>query len=189
MVTKGLDFDNVSLVGVLDADTMLRFPDFRAYERSYQLISQVSGRAGRKEKQGHVIVQTSQPDSDVLALVKRNDYNALYQWQLVERHEYLYPPFYRITKITIKHVDRRLLHEISEVLGYRLRAIFGERILGPEEPAINRIQNRYLLNFVLKMERNKPTAKVKELLWNAIYEVQGQPQYKGMTVSVDVDPM
>lgn len=189
MVTKGLDFDNVSLVGVLDADTMLRFPDFRAYERSYQLISQVSGRAGRKEKQGHVIVQTSQPDSDVLALVKRNDYNALYQWQLVERHEYLYPPFFRITKITIKHVDRRLLHEISEVLGYRLRAIFGERILGPEEPAINRIQNRYLLNFVLKMERNKPTAKVKELLWNAIYEVQGQPQYKGMTVSVDVDPM
>lgn len=189
MVTKGLDFDNVSLVGVLDADTMLRFPDFRAYERSYQLISQVSGRAGRKEKQGHVIVQTSQPDSQVLSLVKRNDYGGLYEWQLVERHEYLYPPFYRITKITIKHVDRRLLHEIAEVLGYRLRSIFGERILGPEEPAINRIQNRYLLNFVLKMERNKPTAKVKELLWNSIYEVQGQPQYKGMMVSVDVDPM
>lgn len=189
MVTKGLDFDNVSLVGVLDADTMLRFPDFRAYERSYQLISQVSGRAGRKEKQGHVIVQTSQPDSQVLSLVQKNDYNSLYEWQLVERHDYLYPPFYRITKITVKHTDRRLLHEIAEVLGYRLRSVFGDRILGPEEPAINRIQNRYLINFVLKMERNKPTTKVKELLWSAIYEVQGQHKYKGMSVNVDVDPM
>lgn len=189
MVTKGLDFDNVSLVGVLDADTMLRFPDFRAYERSYQLISQVSGRAGRKGKQGRVIVQTSQPDSDVLRLVQRNDYLSLYQWQLSERHQYLYPPFYRITKITIRHVDRSILHEIAEVLGYRLRAIFGDRILGPEEPVINRIQNRYLLSFVLKMERTKPASKVKELLWGTIYEVQGQPKYKGLQVGVDVDPM
>lgn len=189
MVTKGLDFDNVSLVGVLDADTMLRFPDFRAYERSYQLISQVSGRAGRKEKQGLVIVQTSQPDNDVLTLVRQTNYKALYEWQLVERHQFLYPPFYRITKITIKHVDRRLLFEIVEVLGAKLRAIFGERLLGPEEPSINRIQNRYLMNFVLKMERNKPVAKVKELLWSNIYEVQAHQKYKGMTVSVDVDPM
>ncbi|WP_320054547.1 primosomal protein N' [uncultured Acetobacteroides sp.] len=189
MVTKGLDFDNVSLVGVLDADTMLRFPDFRAYERSYQLISQVSGRAGRKDKKGSVIVQTSQPDSDVLRMVQQNDYHSLYEWQLVERHQFLYPPFYRLTKITLKHVDRKLLQEIAEVLGYRLRAIFGDRILGPEEPAINRIQNRYLMGFVLKMERTKPVTKVKELLWDSIYEVQGQPKYRGMMVSVDVDPM
>ncbi len=189
MVTKGLDFDNVSLVGVLDADTMLRFPDFRAYERSFQLILQVSGRAGRKEKQGQVIVQTAQPDCEVLRLVQGNDYIGMYEWQLTERHQFLYPPFYRITKITIKHVDRKLLHEIAEVLGYRLRAIFGDRILGPEEPAINRIQNRFLLGFVLKMERTKPVTKVKELLWNSIYEVQGQPKYRGLIVNVDVDPM
>jgi primosomal protein N' (replication factor Y) len=189
MVTKGLDFDNVSLVGVLDADTLLRFPDFRAYERSFQLISQVSGRAGRKDKKGSVIVQTAQPDNDVLKLVKDNSYKSLYEWQLLERHQYLYPPFYRLTKITVKHQDRMLLLEIVEVLSYRLKAIFGDRILGPEEPAINRIQNRYLMGFVLKMERTKPATKVKELLWNTIYEVQGQQKYKGMSVSVDVDPM
>ncbi|MBS3773587.1 MAG: primosomal protein N', partial [Bacteroidales bacterium] len=134
MVSKGLDFDNVSVVGILNADNMLNFPDFRAFERSYHLMAQVSGRAGRKKKQGRVVIQTSQPNHSIIKNVLENDFYGMYQSQLRERKEFMYPPYYRLVKILLKHRNREVLNDASELLKKELQKMFGYRVLGPQDP-------------------------------------------------------
>lgn len=189
MVTKGLDFDHVSLVGILNADNLLNFPDFRAFERSFQLMAQVSGRAGRKHRQGKVIIQTANPEHAIIKQVIENDYKGMYKDQLLDRRNFRYPPFYRLIKITLKHKNKQTLDAGAVQFGKLLRSVFGSRILGPEDPVINRIQNWYLKTILIKIEREKAGLKAKELIFQKIEILRLQPGYKSMIVSIDVDPM
>jgi primosomal protein N' (replication factor Y) len=189
MVTKGLDFDNVSLVGILNADTMLSFPDFRAGERSYQLMAQVAGRAGRRDKQGRVLIQTVQPRHHILNCVQRNDYKEMYLSQISDRKELLYPPFVRLIEITLKHRNEQTLLRAAQMLSQRLKAVFGSRVLGPVAPLVNRVQNRYLINFMLKIEREKSTEKAKELLKAQCDVIRQVDEFRQVEVASDVDMM
>jgi primosomal protein N' (replication factor Y) (superfamily II helicase) len=187
MITKGLDFKNVSLVGILNADNILNHPDFRAYERSFQLLAQVSGRAGRKHKQGKVIIQTSDPDNPIIQKVINNDYEAMFQEQLLERKQFKYPPFYRIIAIILKHRDHSDLDKISEELSNDLKVRFGRRVLGPESPVINRIKSLYIKNIWLKIEREVSVISVKRQMQEIIGELKSR--HKSIIISIDVDPM
>lgn len=189
MVTKGLDFDNVSLVGILDADAMLRRPDFRAFERSYQLMSQVAGRAGRKLKQGKVIVQTMDPDHWIIQKVMEHNYTAMYENEIIERKNYNYPPFYKLITLTLKHKNEQQLGGMSDELAMKLRAIFGERILGPEFPPVKRIQNMYLKIIRIKIEREASQAKVKLRIKDVIDAFFASPMNKSCRINIDVDPL
>lgn len=189
MVTKGLDFDHVSLVGVLNADQMLNFPDFRAFERSYQLMAQVSGRAGRKEKKGKVIVQTTQPDHVILKQVMQNDYTGFYQLQLQDRKEFHYPPFYRIIEFTLVSKDLDLLNYASEQFGKSLRASFAERVLGPEFPLVAKIRNEFHKRIILKTERDFSSQRVREILNGIVSTFRSAPDYKAVKLHIDVDPI
>lgn len=189
MITKGLDFDNVSLVGVLDADHLLNFPDFRAYERSFQLISQVSGRAGRKNKQGKVIVQTSDPSNYVIQDVIRNDFQHTYRIQLSERSNFGYPPYTRLIQITLKHKSQELLNQAADYLTINLRKSFGNRIYGPESPLIGRINNWFLKNILIKIERQASVIKAKELIARELQTLNAHEQFRSVVIQPDVDPM
>jgi primosomal protein N' (replication factor Y) len=189
MVTKGLDFDRVSLVGILNADNMLNFPDFRAYERSYQLMAQVSGRAGRKHKQGHVLIQTSNPSHPVVLQVIENDFESLFKQQLVERKNYHYPPYYRLIRISVKHRDAKMLEVGTEQLSRNLRSTFKHRILGPEDPLINRIQNFYIKELLIKLERNADLGKAKSIIQGEIDRIKEYQPFRGLLVLPDVDPI
>jgi primosomal protein N' (replication factor Y) len=189
MVSKGLDFDNVSLVGILNADNMLNYPDFRAFERSYQLMAQVSGRAGRKNKQGKVIIQTSNPEHPILQFVLDNKFEEMYKAQLFERKNFKYPPFYKLIKISVRHKKQDVVHKASHQLAVNLRKIFGKRILGPEPPVISRVQNNFIQNIILKIERERSYQKAKQLLDEQIMNLITQDNYKTIHVSIDVDPV
>lgn len=189
MVSKGLDFDNVSLVGILDADMLLKRPDFRAYERSYQLMSQVAGRAGRKQKRGKVIIQTSDPDHWVIKLVEQHDYRNFYKNEIIERENYFYPPFYKLITLTIKHKEEAQVERAASELANTLRSIFKERVLGPEFPIIKRIQNQFLKEIKLKIERTAPDKKVKERIAALLDEFYSKPVNRVIKVVVDVDPL
>jgi len=189
MVTKGLDFDNVSLVGILNADNLLSFPDFRAGERSYQLMSQVAGRAGRRGKRGRVLIQTVQPRHEILQYVLRGDYQSMYASQMNDRRDFLYPPFVRLIKIAMKHRDEKTLFRAAQAANQSLRSIFAQRVLGPEVPLINRVQNRYIINFMLKIERGKSTEKAKLLLKDIFAQLTRIAEFKQVDVVADVDPM
>jgi primosomal protein N' (replication factor Y) len=189
MVSKGLDFDHVSLVGILNADSMLNFPDFRAHERSYQLMAQVSGRAGRKNKQGKVIIQTHEPKHPIIQSVVRNDYLSMYQTQMSEREEFIYPPFYRLINITLKHKNNGLLTQAANTLARSLRKTFGIRVFGPQAPVINRIQNYYIVNILLKIEKKSSPAKAKWILNREANNLKAIDRFKMVTVQFDVDPM
>lgn len=189
MVTKGLDFDNVGLVGILSADSMLQFPDFRAYERSYQLMAQVAGRAGRKQKRGRVIIQAFNPGNPVINHVINNDYEAMYREELAERKQYHYPPFYRLIQLTLKHKDRQKVLEGGTRLVQMLKKDFGSRVLGPEFPPVERVRNLYNISILLKMEREASPAKAKELLREALLLFKKMPEYKSVRVVIDVDPV
>lgn len=188
MVTKGLDFANVSLVGILDADTLLNQPDFRAFERSFQMLTQVSGRAGRSGEQGEVLIQTSLPDHQVLADVIENNYQRLYDNEIRERQTYSYPPFTRLIKINIKHRDADKLKASSALLASYLRKVFGGRVLGPEAPLVGRIQNLYIESILIKIERERPMSKAKALIMSAIETLARKDMAKGVEYSLDVDP-
>ncbi len=153
MISKGLDFDRVSVVGILNADNMLNYPDFRAFERSYQMMAQVSGRAGRKNKQGLVILQTSDTNHPVIKDVVTNDFMSQFNQQIAERQLFKYPPFYRLINITVKHKDTHTNKKAATMLATRLRAIFGDRVLGPQEPPITRIATYFLQRIILKIEK------------------------------------
>lgn len=164
MLTKGLDFRNVKLVGVMQADNMLNFPDFRAHERSFQLILQVSGRAGRTDKRGKVLVQTYNPYHNILQQVSSNNYQAMFKEQMDERYNYKYPPVYKQIKITLKHKDYDKVEQGSIWFGKSLRQIFGDNVLGPESPPVSRIRNQFHKNILVKIPRKQSLSKTKEAI-------------------------
>lgn len=188
MVTKGLDFDNVSLVGILDADMLLNRPDFRAFERSYQLMSQVAGRAGRKSKRGTVIIQTGQPENWIIQKVMHHDYISFYENEILERRNFFYPPFYKLIDITLKHKDQNTLDAAANVFAKELHAIFKERVIGPEYPSINRISNLYLKQIKLKIEREASHKRVKDRIEALIDQFYSVPAHKSVRIVIDVDP-
>ncbi len=189
MVTKGLDFENVSIVGVLNADNMINFPDFRAFERSFQMLVQVSGRAGRKEKKGKVIIQSFNPYHSVIRYVIENSYQKMYDSQILERRNYKYPPFYRLVRFTLKHKDYRVLNEAMQDFASLLREHFGPRILGPEYPMVARMRNLYLKEILLKLEKGYPTEKSRQVIHTILDAFNSGKQYKAIRVVIDVDPI
>lgn len=188
MVTKGLDFDNVSLVGILDADHLLNRVDFRAFERSFQLMSQVAGRAGRKHKRGKVIIQTGDPEHWVIRHVIDHDYKGFYASELIERKNFFYPPYYKVMNLTLKHKDRNTLDSAAEHFAASLREIFKERVMGPDYPVVSKIQNLYLKSIMLKIERDAPDKKIKERIQQLIDAFYSVPLHKSIRMVVDVDP-
>lgn len=188
MVTKGLDFDNVNLVGVLDADMLLNRANFRAFERSFQLITQVAGRAGRREKRGKVIVQTGDPDHWVIQKIIDYDYVGFYESEILERANYFYPPFYKIIDITLRHRDENVLNVAASNLASSLKDAFKERVLGPEFPVVKRIQNYYLKKITLKIEKDANDKKVKEQVYRILDEFYSVPVNKSIRSTIDVDP-
>jgi primosomal protein N' (replication factor Y) len=188
MVTKGLDFDNVSTVCILNADNMLSFPDFRAGERSYQLMAQVSGRSGRKNKRGKVIIQTYNPQHPIIKDVVNNDYLAMYRQQFLDRRRFRYPPLYRLVQLRLKHKDPLILKRASDDLAIRLRKVFGNRILGPEYPVVGRVMNYYLRHILIKIERGSSMTKMKAELILRIEEFYKEKEFGSVRVIIDVDP-
>jgi primosomal protein N' (replication factor Y) (superfamily II helicase) len=188
MISKGLDFENLTVVGILNADNLLNYPDFRAHERSFQLIEQVSGRAGRRQKQGKVVIQTSDPANKIIRQVLRHDYTGMFRMQTEERKSFNYPPFCRMVEINIKHKDRALLNHFAEILGKDLREIFGKRVLGPESPVISQVQLWYIKTILLKIEREKPPLKAKQFIIEAIDRLEKEKGASGLRIAIDVDP-
>tara|TARA_R110002072_G_scaffold271987_1_gene432064 strand:- start:44990 stop:47473 length:2484 start_codon:yes stop_codon:yes gene_type:complete len=188
MVTKGLDFDNVNLVGILDADMLLNRANFRAFERSFQLMTQVAGRAGRRKKRGKVIVQTGDPDHWVIQKVIDHDYVDFYKNEITERENFFYPPYFKIIEITLKHRDENLVIKSSSDLADRLKLTFKERVLGPEFPIVKRIHNLFLKKITLKIEKDAGDKKVKERIHHIIDEFYCVPTYKSIRIVIDVDP-
>ncbi len=189
MVTKGLDFENVSLVGILNANNMLNYPDFRAHERAFQLMTQVSGRCGRKNKRGLVVLQTSTPEHPVVQQVLQHDFTLMYETQYAQRLQFQYPPFVRMIEITLKHKDINTVKNAAFEFANRMRSVFGSRVLGPVEPAVSRIQNLYLRQVLLKVENTASPVKAKELLQEIIHNLLSDNSYRRLIVSIDVDPM
>jgi primosomal protein N' (replication factor Y) (superfamily II helicase) len=188
MISKGLDFENLTVVGILNADNLLNYPDFRAHERSFQLMEQVSGRAGRRQKQGKVVIQTSDPANKIIRLVLRHDYLSMFRMQAEERITFNYPPFCRMIKINIKHKDKTQLNYYSNILGSELKTIFGKRVLGPESPVISRVQLWYIKTILIKIEREKPPAKAKQLIIEVIGRLEKEKGASALKIAVDVDP-
>jgi len=188
MVTKGLDFDNVSIVGILNADNMLSYPDFRSPERSYQLMAQVSGRAGRKKKRGKVIIQTFNPYHAVIRDVIDNNYIKSYKDILLERRNFNYPPYYRLLEIKLKYKEYNLLNEASDVLAQLLRDQFGKNVLGPEYPIVSRIKNQFIKSILVKIARDKSLLKTKEILAEQVSSFKKLKSYKSVQIILDVDP-
>lgn len=189
MVTKGLDFGDVNLVAVLNADTIINFPDFRSSERAFNMLEQVSGRAGRRSTQGKVIIQTYNPNHPVIGYLKNHDYIGFYNHELEERRLFNYPPYTRVIYIYLKHRDNDTLTEIATIYASRLRELFGNRVFGPEEPMIARIQSLHIRKIMLKVETNASMKKVKTILRNTYEQMHQLPRMKGMIVYYDVDPM
>ncbi len=188
MVAKGLDFDNVSLIGVINADTLLNYPDFRAFERSYQLLAQVAGRAGRREKQGLSIIQAYSDSHRIIKQVLTNNYLEMYNDELVEREQYSYPPFTRLIFINVKHKDANVLNFAAQTLANSLRVQLGNRILGPEQPLVARIRNYYLKQISIKVEKTIAIQKVKHILKDTIKDFNTHKDFKSVIVQIDVDP-
>ena len=182
--------NKASLPLSLDPDTSIDVQALAEKDSGYHpLMSQVAGRAGRRGKQGLVLIQTAQPLHPLLGYVQRSDYRAMFNEQLADRRAFLYPPFARLVKLTLRHRSEQLLHQAAQVLAQHLKAAFGARLLGPEVPLISRIQDRHLINFLLKIERGKPVEKPKEQLKAGIAALQQQAAFRSVEVVADVDPM
>lgn len=188
MVTKGLDFDNVALVGILNADSMLHFPDFRAFERAFQLMCQVSGRAGRRNKRGKVLIQTYEPFHTVIQQVIKNDYKGMYEYEILQRRNFNYPPFVRIILFTLKHVSVDQLNQGADEFANELKSSFGNRVLGPEFPIISRIKNQYQKNILLKVERTFSVEATRSLILAVKNKFEVSSKYKSVKIQIDVDP-
>lgn len=189
MVSKGLDFDRVSVVGILNADSMLNYPDFRSYERAYQLMAQVAGRAGRKNKQGLVVLQTKSPDLPLIHQVVTNDYAGLYQTQIEERRLFKYPPFYRLIYVYLKHRKEEVLDQAAELMAGYLRNGLGNRVLGPDRPPVARIQTLFIKKIVVKIEQQASMSKVREYLQQVQRAIIEDERFRSLLVYYDVDPM
>ena len=188
MISKGLDFKNVQLVGVLNADQMLNFPNFRAFERAFQMMVQVAGRAGRLKKQGMVVIQTSYPDHKIIKLVINHDYDGFYKSEIEERKKFMYPPFYRLIQITLIDKNKSKVKEAADLLATILRSKLKQRVLGPEFPYISRIRNKYHIHILLKLERSMSPVKVRDYIQEKMNEVHAIKEYKYMRIFADVDP-
>lgn len=189
MVSKGLDFENVSLVGVLNADTVLNFPDFRSNERAFNMLEQVAGRAGRKHDKGKVLIQTTDPENPILKRVKTHDFMRYFETELEERRQFNFPPFTKVINIYLKHKDEAIVDEIAVKYALALRSVFAERVLGPEKPFVSRVATYYLQSIMLKIEANASMKKVKALL-HQIYEQMSQDRrMKNVVLYYDVDPV
>lgn len=190
MVTKGLDFDRVSLVGVFNADRMMHFPDFRSYERAYQLITQVSGRAGRRAKQGQVVIQTSNINHPVLKFILANDFESFFAREIDDRRQHDYPPFTRLIEITLRHTDKKVCREASQMLAALLReSLPGIRIMGPGEPMIAKIRNQFLMAILIKVLRGKKDlTEVKANILKCIELIGKEKKFRNVRVVADVDP-
>lgn len=189
MVSKGLDFDNVAVVGILNADILLNYPDFRASERAFQLMAQVAGRAGRKSGSGRVYLQTRQPENPILPMIVENNYLRFYDSQLSERMLFHYPPYYRLVYVFIKHRELALLEEFSNILGTRMRELFDYRVLGPDLPPVARVQQLYIRKIVLKVESNLSQYRINETLIALQQELLADKRYRSITMYYDVDPL
>jgi len=187
MVTKGLDFDRVSVVGILNADALISFPDFRAFERAFQLLSQVSGRAGRKEVPGKVVIQTFQPNHPALRYVESNDFMAMYTSQIDERQKFRLPPITRMVKITLKHTDEQVVMDAAMQMQGMLREVFAGNVMGPAAPLVSRIQNYYLQDFWIKMSRDASLTAKKQQLREVVRQFKKIPPYKQVRCVVNVD--
>lgn len=187
MVTKGLDFDNVGVVGIVNADQMLNFPDFRSHERSFQIMSQVAGRAGRKNK-GKVIIQTYSPSHPVIKHVVEHDYTKMFSNEIEHRKKFKYPPFYRLIELTIMHREMNTVGSAADKLAQELKLFLGKRVLGPEFALIPRIKNLYHKKILLKISREESVSKVKEKLFELISQIQNNEAYKMIKIQADVDP-
>ena len=188
MVTKGLDFDSVKVVGILNADNMLTFPDFRAYERSFQLMEQVSGRAGRKGDKGKVIIQTYQPQHPVILNVITHDYVRFYEEQMPIRRQFNYPPYSRLVMIRLKDVDSQKLNKAADELAKIFRQVFKENLLGPEYPVVSRVKNQYIKQMLIKINKDLNSAKVKEFINKTIEDFKHNNDFKSVKIQIDVDP-
>jgi primosomal protein N' (replication factor Y) len=189
MITKGFDFSQVGVVGVLNADNLLLNPDFRASERAFQLLTQVAGRAGRRDRQGEVVIQTSDPMNPVLQQVLNADFGAMARCQLAERRDFFYPPYARLTYLTLRHRDRPTVVRAASQLAASLRAKLGaQRVLGPIAPAIDRIRGEYLMQLMLKIEPRSSRARANELLQQALTTLLEAKEYATLNAKIDVDP-
>lgn len=188
MISKGLDFENLTVVGILDADSMLHFPDFRAYERSFQMMEQVSGRAGRRTRRGKVIIQTGDPSHLILRQVLKHDYKAMYLTQLEERQLFGYPPFTRLIRITLKHRDMPLLNRSAARFAGTLRRRLGKAVLGPEFPQVMQVQKWYLKTVIVKLGKELSASKVKEMIRTAMETEMKLSGNSGLHIHADVDP-
>lgn len=189
MVSKGLDFDHVSVVGILNADTMLNYPDFRAYERAFQLMAQVAGRAGRKNKRGRVVLQTKNIDHPIIPQVILNDYEGMVGGQLAERQMFHYPPYYRLIYVYLKNRNETLLDLMAQTMANKLRSVFGSRVLGPDKPPVARVQTLFIRKIIVKIEVNAPMVRARELLMQVQKEMIAEDRFKSLIVYYDVDPM
>ena len=187
MLSKGLDFANVSLVGILNADNMLNFPDFRAHERSYQLMVQVSGRAGRDKKRGKVAIQTFNPYHQILQQVSTNSFEEMYKEQLNERWQYHYPPYYRIIKLTLRHKDFNRVESGANWLGKSLVSVFKDNVLGPTTPGISKIRNYYIRHLIIKIPQNQSLKNTKKMIVRVVNAFQAINEYRSIKLTIDVD--
>jgi len=188
MISKGLDFDNVTVVGILNADNLLNFPDFRAHERSFHMMEQVSGRAGRRSKQGKVIIQTADPLNKIIRYVLHHDYVGMFRNQMEERKTFNYPPFCRMIKIHVKHRERASLNHFAGIIADDLKAAFGSRVLGPEYPLISRVQNWYIKSIIIKAERERSLPETKHAIHRIITSIEKLTGASSLRIAVDVDP-
>ncbi|MFT5168994.1 MAG: primosomal protein N' (replication factor Y) [Saprospiraceae bacterium] len=189
MVTKGLDFDNVGIVGILSADHLFQFPDFRATERAFQMMIQVSGRAGRKFKRGKVIIQASNMSHPVLREILDNDFGAFYTRETSERLEFSYPPYFRLIKITVKHRNPQLLNEAAKVFAKHIKSRLGHQVMGPAVPTVPRVRNQFILDFLIKLEKNsKNSAAIKQFIFENIQLTKAMKGFSTVRFNVDVDP-
>src|SRR5690606_1028255 len=189
MVAKGLDFGRVSLIGVINADGIINFPDFRAYERAFSLFEQVSGRAGRRNQEGKVIIQTYSPGHRVIEQVILHDYEDMFLKEITERKNFHYPPFVRLIRLDVKHNDQQKTQDFAQKLANALREQLGDRVLGPEPPLVGRVRNYYIQTITLKIERvHLNIAKVKDLIRNTLVLFELDKKNAGVYVQIDVDP-
>lgn len=187
MITKGFDFGKVSVVGVLNADNLLNSPDFRSSERAFQLMTQVAGRAGRRECEGVVIIQTSEPDNPVIGWVERGDYDTMARCELSDRHTFSYPPYSRLLQLTLREEDVVLLRRAAMALADSLRERFGRRVVGPVAPPIDRIRGQYIVRIMLKIENGRSLARARELLRETLAQFRSGGEYKSINIAIDVD--
>ena len=189
MISKGLDFANVSVVGILNADSMLNFPDFRAYEHAFMMMAQVGGRAGRKGKRGLVIMQTKSPELPIVQQVVNNDYEAMYRSVTAERREFHYPPFYRLIYVYLKHKDDKVVSNAAATLAFKLRMWFGERVLGPDKPSVAKVKSLNIRKLMLKLENGIDIKKVRQYLRMAQADISKDKRFNSLVIYYDVDPL